>query len=165
MAKSYDFNKYDSWYYDDDFCLKPPVLLTAAMVYLCRSFLIMMLILAATTRGRTSGGMEAFLPGGEHPMSIGLTAIPAMLVLYARVRRSHKAGDFVRRIWKRGRLLLGLSAALEIATGAFLLYSSVGEARDADLLRVAFLMLDVYILLYMVFSKHVRDVFSDFPPP
>lgn len=164
MAKSYDLNKYDSWLYDDDFCLKPPFVLTAAMAYLCRSFLIMALVLAATTRGKDTG-MELFLPGGDHPMSIGLTAIPAMLVLYARVRRSPRAGNFVRRIWTHGRLLLGLSAVMEIATGVFLIYANAGEGHDSDLIRVGLLIVDVYILLYVVVSKHVRDVFSDFPPP
>lgn len=165
MAKSYDLNKYNSWFYDDDFCLKPPVLLTAATVYLCRSFLIMLLIVAASVRGRTGGGMETFLPGGDHPMSVGLTAIPAMLVLYARMRRIPRAGNVVRWIWKHGRLLLASSAAMEIAASAFLLYTNVGQARDSDMMRMAFLFLDVYILLYVLISKHVKDVFSDFPPP
>ena len=164
MAKSYDLNKYESWFYDDDFCLKPPVLLTAAMVFLCRSFLIMVLVLAASTRGRTTG-METFLPSGDHPMSIGLTAIPAMLVLCARMRRSPRAGHFMRRIWKHGRLLLGLSAGMEIVTGVLLLYANAGEGHDSDVYRVALLIVDAYILLYVLVSKHVRDVFSDFPAP
>ena len=65
--------------------------------------------------------------------------------------------------WKHGRLLLGLSALLEIGTGAILLYSSPGQANDGDLFRVGMLILDAYILLYIAFSRHVKDVFSDFP--
>jgi hypothetical protein len=164
MAKSYDFNKYASWSYDDDFCLKPPLLLTATVLYLCRSFLIMMLVLAASTRGRPTG-METFLPSGEHPMSIGLTAVPALLVLYARIRRTVAAGKFVRWLWKHGRVLLATSAAMEIGTAVLLLSISASQPGDSDLLRVTFLILDVYILLYVLLSKHVRDVFSDFPPP
>jgi hypothetical protein len=160
MAKSYDLGKYDSWSFDDHFCLRPPFVLTAAIVYLCRSFLLVTLILAASTRGRDTG-MEALLPGGDHPMSIGLTAIPAMLVLYARIRRSPKAGRLARWAWKQGRWLLASSAILEIVSGVLLLSSSDGAAHDS--IRIAFLFLDFYILLYVLLSKHVRDVFSDFP--
>lgn len=163
MAKSYDLTKYNPWSFDEDFCLKPPFLLTAAMVYLCRSFLFMMLIVASVSRGRSSGGMEEFLPSGDHPMSIGLTALPALLVLYARVRRSAKAGNAVRWIWKHGRLLMGLSAVLEIGAGVLLLVSDSGESRTADLFRMSMVFIDIYILLYVAISRHVKDVFSDFP--
>lgn len=163
MAKSYDLTKYSPWSFDEDYCLKPPFLLTAAMVYLCRSFLFMMLIVASATRGRSSGGMEEFLPSGDHPMSVGLTALPALFVLYARLRRSPKAGSVVRWIWKHGRLLMGLSAVLEIGAGILLLTGNSDESRAADLFRMSMLFIDIYILLYVSISRHVRDVFSDFP--
>jgi hypothetical protein len=165
MAKSYDLTKYHPWSFDDDFCLKPPFLLTAAMVYLCRSFLFMLLIITATTRGSSSGGLEGFLPSGDHPMSIGLTGLPALLVLYARVRRSSKAGNFVRWIWRNGRALLGLSAVLELGSGALLIYANSGQSHDGDLFRFGLMILDTYILLYVSISRHVKDVFSDFPVP
>jgi hypothetical protein len=161
-TKTYDVRKYQAWCFDDYFCLKPPFVLTAAIIYLCRSFLLFGLVLATSARGQATG-MEALLPAGDHPTSLAITALPALMVLFALFRRSPKAGVLARWAWKHGRVLLAASAVLEIAASVLML-GELPSAADFGSLRLAFLILDVYILVYVLASKRVRDSFSDFPP-
>jgi hypothetical protein len=161
MAKSYDFKRYEAWNFDDYFCLKPPAVLIGAIIYLCRSFVLLAIYMLGSVKGTTSN-MGVLLQGGDHPSSLAITALPALMVLIALTRRSPNGGRIPRSIWKRGRALLATSALLEIGIGVFYLATlTVGETPS---LAVAFLFVDVYILFYLLFSKRVKDTFSDFPP-
>lgn len=161
MSKSYDIRRYEAWSFDDYFCLKPPAVLTAAIIYLCRSFLLLAIYMLGSIKGST-GDMGLLLQTGDHPSSLAITAVPAALVLFALIRRSPSGGRFPRSIWKRGRALLATSALLEIGMAVF--YLTTLTAGETPSLAVAFLFLDVYILSYVLFSKRVKDTFSDFPP-
>jgi hypothetical protein len=166
MAKSYDIRKYESWSFDDHFCLKPPVVLIAAILYLCRSFLMVVFVLAGSMKGGATGDTSALLSGGDAvPMTFGVTAVPAILVLFALFRRAPAAGALIRWVWAHGRVLLAVSAVLEIAAGVLFLYTASDTAQDSGTLRVAMLIVDVYIAVYVLISKRVRDTFSDFPIP
>jgi hypothetical protein len=161
MAKRYDIKRYAAWNFDDYFCLKPPAVLVAVIIYLCRSFVMLTIYMLASVKGAT-GDMGVLLQGGDHPSSLAITALPALLVLIALIRRSPNGGRIPRSIWKRGRALLATSALLEIGTAVFFL--STLTAGETPSLAVAFLFLDVYILLYLLLSTRVKDTFSDFPP-
>jgi hypothetical protein len=166
MAKSYDIRKYQSWSFDDHFCLKPPVVLIAAILYLCRSFLMIAFVLAGSVKGGATDNATALLSGGGSvPMTLGVTAFPAVMVLFALFRRAPAAGAFIRWIWAHGRSLLALSAVMEIAAAVLFLYTASDVTHDFSALRFAMLIADVYIAVYVLVSKRVKDTFSDFPIP
>lgn len=160
MAKSYEIKRYKAWDFDDYFCLKPPVLLIVAISYLCRSFLVFAIAMLGSIKGNTEN-MSLLLQAGGHPGHLAITGVPALFVLIALFRRSPNGGRFARWIWKRGRIFLATSAVLEISAGLFLASQQGGET---SLLTMTFLLLDLYILLYVLISKRVKDSFSDFPP-
>lgn len=166
MAKSYDIKRYSSWSFDDYYCLKPPAPLVLSIIFLCRSFLLVGTVMLTSLKGTTSD-LASLLSGGDHPTSLAATGIPALLVLYALVRRTPRGGRFVRWIWRYGRVFLAASAAMAVtASGLFLYsYSSGGARSEADVVAISLLILDLYILTYLLFAKRVRDTFSDFPPP
>ena len=78
--------------------------------------------------------------------------------------RSPASGRWVRWIFAHGRILLAVSALLDVVlalAGVSLENVESGDQRTAlVLLGAAF---DIYFLVYLLFSKRVRDVFSDFP--
>jgi len=93
--------------------------------------------------------------GGLHM----LTSIPSLFILTAWIKRSRKSGSLVRWIWARAAWFLIAGAILDIT-----LLSSMTK----DWLKgfaTAQLLLDVYVLIYVCWSRKVRDVFSDFPQP
>ena len=161
MAKSYDLKRYEAWAFDDYYCLKPPAVLTVAIIYLCRSFLLLAIYMLASVKGST-GDMGLLLQAGDHPSSLAITGVPALLVLFALMRRGPSGGRFPRWIWKHGRIFLACSALLEI--GMAVLYLTTLTVGETPSLTVAFLFLDLYILGYVLFSRRVKDTFSDFPP-
>jgi len=162
MSKRYDFRKYESWSYDDDFCLKPPFLLKASILYLCRSLLLFGLFVISSTRGQVTG-IEKLIPGGEHAAALALSGIPALLVFYALLRRSPSGSGFARWVWQHGRTLLATSAVMEVCAALLFLYSGAAAVGEFGAVRFALLLLDVYILAYVLMSVRVRDTFSDFP--
>src|SRR4051794_40181836 len=109
MAKSYDIKRYEAWAFDDYFCLKPPAVLTFAIIYLCRSFLLLAIYMLASVKGNT-GDLGLLLQAGDHPSSLAITGVPAMLVLFALIRRSPNGGRTPRWLWKHGRIFLVVSA-------------------------------------------------------
>jgi hypothetical protein len=155
LEKSYDPRKYEYGSYDQFFCLKPPLLLILAIVFLCRGFLMPFIVLIASLK-RTAGDTAALVSGSEHAVAM-LAAVPAVVVLYAMIRRSPAANRFARWAWKHGRLLLTLSILFDVSVGIVTLH-----LHESALTPVR-LILDVYILFYIHTARRVKDTFSDFP--
>jgi hypothetical protein len=99
MNKRFEIETYGVGSYDDFFCLRPPWLLIASLIFLCRS------IVAIGAFGLGGNGAEdvlSFVDKGAL-WSGCLAAVPALLVLYAAVARAPTAPAFVKWSWKHGR--------------------------------------------------------------
>jgi hypothetical protein len=155
LEKSYDPRKYDYGCYDQYFCLKPPLLLILAIVFLCRGFLMPFIVLLTSVK-RAAGDTAALVSGSEHAVSM-LAAVPAVLVLYAMIRRVPEANRFARWAWKHARFLLTLSILFDVSLGIVTLH------LHEQALTAVRLALDLYILIYIHSAKRVKDTLSDFP--
>jgi len=158
MARTYNPSSYD-----DHFCLKPPALLWLAVLYLSRTFLLLVIYVVssvsrispdalATLRGTVS--IYAFVP-----------ALVAAPVLVALLRRAPSATSLVRWFWAHGRTILILAAILDCAVsvgGAGLGDGDVTNLSPVSLLAALF---DIYFLVYILATRRVRDTFADFPAP
>src|SRR5215470_3022055 len=122
MAKTYEIKRYPAWSFDDYYCLKPPAPLILSIIFLCRSFLLVGTVMLTSLKGTTSD-LAGLLAGGAHPTSLAATGVPALLVLYALVRRTPRGSRFARWIWKHGRVFLASSAAMAITASGLFLYS------------------------------------------
>ncbi|HWW31684.1 MAG TPA: DUF2919 family protein [Steroidobacteraceae bacterium] len=159
----YPSNSYPLSYYDDQMCLKPPLLLWAAVFYLSRAITLPIAMAIANFAGvdsraitvvRAFWSLDALLP-----------SLIAVVILYALCRRVPTASKPVRWIWARGQIILSIAAALDIA---LLLIGMIrrGEFNDHALpLSVFAVLVDVYFLVYILMARRVRQTFAEFPPP
>jgi hypothetical protein len=145
--------------YDDDMCLKPPLLLWFALLFLCRGILLPIMIGMGHFTGVNADALTILR---DHWSGLDLIASAmAAPVLFALIRRSAKAAKATRWIWSRGRILLTLAAVVDLSATLILLLRR--EANDDMILMLVSSSVDVYFLLYVLLASRVRDSFADFP--
>ncbi len=89
-----------------------------------------------------------------------LVRMLALFVLIAALKRNEKAGNFVRKIWLNGRLLLIFSTSGDLALLAWMHYFYNSRLEPLTMISIA---LDFCVLAYLVFSHRARDTFLEFP--
>jgi hypothetical protein len=161
MNFRYDPDRYRASQFDDDMCLKAPPLLWLAVIYLARAVVLPIGIGIGHFAGvddkafgslRSLWSVKAFVP-----------ALVALPVLYALFRRAPGASRATRWFWRHGRILLALSAGLDVALSVLQLAPSPLE--DQPVIALGAALVDLYFLAYILIARRVRDTFSDFPPP
>ncbi len=162
MPHSHHPHPYSPSNYDDDMCLKPPWLLWLAVLFLCRAIMLPVVIGIGHVAGVNADAMTQLRDFWSADQLV--PAVIAIPVLCALCWRSGSAPDFLRGVWARGRILLALSAAVDIALP---LLSQLWQRQVTDQF-VATLFgsgVDVYFLVYVLAARRVRDTFADFPAP
>jgi hypothetical protein len=147
--------------YDHEFCLKPPLLLWLAVLYLSRGFTLPVLVgmahMAGVDPDVLSRLREFWNPGSLIPSSI------AAPVLYSFFRRVPTAAAGVRWVWANGRTFLAVAAAIDMVV-PFVVASwnrTLGEMPPGSWAASA---IDVYFLAYVLGPRRVLDTFDSFPP-
>ncbi len=162
MRHSYSPDAYGPSSYDDYLCLKPPLLLWVAVLYLSRAITLPVAMGIASFAGVNADAI-ALLRRLWTVESLAPSLIAAV-ILYALCRRVPTASGLLRWIWARGRVFLVVSAAIDL----ILSLSSpirLREINDEVLLSVLSAAVDLYFLLYIFAARRVRDTFSEFPTP
>jgi hypothetical protein len=162
MNSRYDPNLYHPSSFDDDMCLKPPLLLWLAVIYLARAVLLPIGI----GIGHIAGVDEkAFIFLRSLWSAEGLVpALVALPVLYALFRRAPRAARMTRWFWAHGRILLAVSAGVDVAL-TLLQLTRPAELGDQAAISLGAGFADLYFLAFILFARRVRDTFNDFPPP
>jgi Protein of unknown function (DUF2919) len=162
MRSRYDPDSYPPSSFDDELCLKPPLLLWVVVLYLSRAILMPVAMGIGHYAGVNQDAMRLLRDFWR--MDTLLPALLALPVLYGLFRRSPAASRPVRWVWEHGRVLLGASLAIDIALDARELIP-FARIDDQSLLPIASAVAAVYFLIYVLAARRVRDTFSDFPPP
>jgi hypothetical protein len=162
MPHSYSPHSYSASNYDDEMCLKPPLLLWLAVLFLCRAIMLPIVIGIGHVAGVNADAMTQLRDFWSAEQLV--PAVIAIPVLCALCWRSASAPDVLRSIWARGRVLLALSAAVDIALP---IVSQLSQRQISDQFIVTLFAsgVDVYFLAYILAARRVRDTFLDFPPP
>lgn len=148
--------------FTDDGALRIGLLLWAAILFLCRHLLIMVLGAVSSLVGARRGlGTADFAILYSSPLFLA-ASLPALVVLVAGIRRAPRANRLVRGVWRNGRSLLIISGVLDVAL--LCLQALLGLFAINEFYILAG-VLDLYILLYLVRSRRVGDTFADFPAP
>jgi DUF2919 family protein len=154
--------RYPASAYDDQMCLKAPLLLWLAVLYLSRAFTLPIAMAIghfagvdsrATVALRSLWSVDGLIP-----------SVIAAVVLYALFRRVPTASGLVRWIWARGRMFLLIAAGLDILLLVVAVFLQ-GEINDSSLLSLSAAVIDLYFLVYLLAARRVRQVFSEFPLP
>jgi hypothetical protein len=161
IYRHHDRGRYPQSLYNDDDCLKPQALLWVAVVFLSRGALLP-LVAGIGHYAHVDSDAIASMRGLWRPDQL-VPALFAVPVLYSLVRRTPRATQPVRWIWRNGRVLLALAAASDIALALYSLkpYADFGDAAFETLSAGA---ADAYFLLYVMLARRIRDTFADFPP-
>jgi hypothetical protein len=157
---SHNQNSYSASSYDDHLCLKPPLLLWLAVVYLSRAVTLPAAMGIGTFAGVNADAIALF--HGLWSIQTLLPSAIALCVLYALCRRVPSASMPVRWIWANGRILLAASAGTDLLLSLISLIQQ-GEIDDQTLMSLLTGAVDAYFLLYILLARRVRDAFSEFP--
>jgi Protein of unknown function (DUF2919) len=151
---------YPESHYDDQFCLKPPLLLWVATLYLSRAITLPFGLAIAHFANVDSLAIDYF-----HQLWSVEGLIPsaiAAVFLYTLFRRVPSASNAVRWIWARGPIFLAVSAVSDIVLLAVAAVRR-GEFDDQTLVSIGAIGFDIYFLLYVLFARRVRDAIAEFP--
>lgn len=160
MSRTRDIIKYDFDCYDKHACLKPSLLLMLAMVFACREYLLPLVVLLGSIKGNSY--QIDFLLEEHHTLALA-TEVPALLVVYAMIRRVPTGDRVARWVWKWGRVLLATAISLDLWLVASFSDLSLRHVGDEDLLTLGRVAVDVAILCYLALSGRVQDTFAEFP--
>lgn len=150
--------KYAPERYDEHLCLKVPVTLWLALLFLVRHLLLLGITFLPTTGEEIKVLRELVRP--EYLISDVFT----LPVLAAAVRRRPQAPQWMRSVWPASRVLLTLSAGLYpllLTTTALLSPRPLTHAVNEASLISAFLSLA--IIAYLWRSPITKDLFRQWP--
>jgi hypothetical protein len=162
MRHSPPSHSYAASHYDDHMCLKPPLLLWVAVLYLSRTITLPVAMAIGHFAGVDASAITVFR--GLWSIDGLIPSLIAAVILYTLCRRVPAASALVRWIWARGRIFLAVSAFLDMALLLIALIRQ-GEINDQSLLSLIAAVVDLYFLVYILAARRVRHAFSEFPPP
>jgi hypothetical protein len=148
--------------YDNHMCLKPPLLLWVAVLFLSKAITLPLAVGIGHVAGVNADALSAMR--GLWSAGALLPSFIAAVLLYAFFRRVPSASRQVRWIWARGVVFLTVSAGMDLVLS---LISTIRPKEIDDQLLLSSLnaAADAYFLLYILAARRVRDTFSEFPPP
>ncbi len=147
-------------YFDEQMCLKPPLLLWVAVLFLSRALTLPVAMAIVHFAGADPAAIAA-VRGLWNPLAL-LPSLIAAPVLYALCRRVPSAHSAVRSVWERGRILLSIAAALDVVLIAIAQLHQ-GYFNDQTVLSLCAAVVDLYFLVYIAAARRVRDTFAEFP--
>jgi hypothetical protein len=147
--------------YDDEFCLKPPLILWLAVLYLSRAIMFPVAVSIAHIAGVNADVLT--LLRGFWSVGILVPSLIALPVLYSLLGRVPTASDTVCWFWRHGRTFLAVAASID-AVVPFIAQFRSQDLGDASPLWLAASAIDAYFLLYVLGARRIRDTFASFPP-
>ena len=146
--------------FDEHGCLKITFGLWLVIVYLCRHVVLLVLGAASSFANFTYGQRGANYSVVFSDPWLLMASAPALVVLFAAVRRTPSAPRLLRTLWRAGRLVLVLAASLDLAVLAALVGLGGLTVQSGHIAQGFF---DVLCLLYLTRTQRVKDTFADFP--
>lgn len=148
---------YDFHYYDRYFRLKIPFRLWLIIFCGMKSSLIFIFTLLLEDRPNDALvvlGSPLFLP----------VSLISLIVIFAGNWRVAGAVPWKKQLWHKSHALLSTAFAISVTLLCFFqTYPALqGDGWEPNMLT-AVLLLDLLILLYLISSPFIRDVFADFP--
>lgn len=159
MSKLYSFSDYDKY-----MSLKPGLEVWLMIAYFLRPF-ILKISTIQMGRGAKSGSVSG-LKDLVYPNDFGffiafLATIPVLILVFAYAKRKPGASGLVRKIWHKGRMLLIVTAVLNLII--IFVPFLVDLTYRINMLGWVQLAIAVYIIFYLYATQRVKDTFADFP--
>ena len=123
------------------------------------------LMLVVTVSARRSKESVLLLGDGGIPWMWLAMQLPIVLLMVAAAQRTPTGGRWARALWHNGRLIVTLTALLNLGWTAHLLWLSDDWALWPELLLASFCLIDLAITLAVWRDKFFAQLFSEFPAP
>jgi hypothetical protein len=151
MAKKFvfspdDFNQYN--------VLKIPSSLYLMLIYLNKYFLLVVLPSIG------AGDLSAIVKWFKIDLLMMTSCFPALAVLIAALYRIPSPHKWAKPVWKNGGFLLMISSAMDLIILSIYI---VLERRIADTPLIALLAINVGIIIYLLRSAYIKEMFKEFP--
>ena len=140
--------------------LNVPMTLWVGMLFLARHWIL----LIATLASRRSAETIQFAANSLSWLPLMLE-LPVLILIFAGFSRHPTAGPFLRQVWRFGRHILCLTAAVNIVWVGWLLWQSEVWRRWPELFLASCALLDVAIILGVYRSDYIKQIFAEFPEP
>lgn len=121
------------------------------------------LVAAAVIGMRRSPDTARLLGGDGVPFLQLALELPVMLLAFAAVNRDPFSGDFLRRVWRRGREIVTLAAVLNLAWVAWYFTGIPRWRPNPDNLVLLSGLIDLLIVAAVWKSAYFRQMFAEFP--
>ena len=144
--------------YNRFFSLRLNLAMKLILVFLCKDFFLMAVVGATALKGK-GGADVSQLMALVHPIFF-LADFPAIAVVYAACVRQPHSGELPRLIWSHGQKLILLSTAIYCTLVIYRREWLISNLSWADWAALA---INAAIIVYLLKSEYVRDLFADFP--
>jgi Protein of unknown function (DUF2919) len=140
--------------------LRVPGPLWLGFAVLARYWILMLVVAVSARRSRES----VLLLGHDGvPWAWLLAQLPIVLLMLAAAQRVPTGGRWARLLWRNGRLIVTLTALLNLGWTAHLLWLSDDWALWPELLLASFCLIDLAIALAVWRDKFFAQLFKEFP--
>lgn len=159
MSKVYSFSDYDKY-----MSLKLDFDVWLIVAYFLRPFILKISTIQmgrGTKSDSVSGLKELVYPNDFGFFIAFLATIPVILLVLVYAKRKPGAAEWVRKIWRNGKLLLVVTAVLNIII--IFVPFLMDLTHRINMLGWGQLAIAVYILYYLHTSQRLKDTFADFP--
>jgi hypothetical protein len=143
--------------------LSVPMTLWLAFALLARQWLLLVAVAVSQFRGQTDTSLV--LGDGGVPWFALAVQVPVLLLMLAAANRLPTAGRWARLLWRRGREIVALTAALNLVWTAKLLLASDYWTPWPELFLACCSLLDLAIVLAVYTTPYHRQMFAEFPAP
>jgi len=117
-------------------------------------------------RGGTKSDSVSGLKDLVYPNDFGfflafVATIPVLMLLFSFVKRKPGAQEWVRKIWHNGKILLVVTAVLNVVI--IFVPFMLDLTHSINMLGWGQLAIALYIIFYLYTTQRVKDTFADFP--
>jgi hypothetical protein len=159
MSKLYSFSDYDKY-----MSLKPNFEMWLMIVYFLRPFILKIstIQMGMGAKSDSVSGLKDMVYPNNFGFFIAFAAtIPVLLLLFAYVKRKPGASRLVHNIWHGGRILLVMTALLNVVI--IFVPFVLDLTHSINMLGWGQLAIALYIIFYLYTTQRVKDTFADFP--
>ena len=141
-------------YYTQTGYLKPPTFFYVGLLFLARTWIVLILSLASRETGEKI--LTLLLPD-RHYFYWGLASGVVSIILLLLSGRDHEKHPFIHVIWKSGYLFLLVSIFFDLCLQLHYLYLDKFQYSITASLQLVFVS---WLLLYCIKSKHLKQCFT-----
>lgn len=152
--------KYDYTQYNHHNVLRLNWMYWGITLFLSRHLILLILLGVSAGRGGSGPRIPA-LAALLDPVFF-VTDIPAVILLFVAGARLPKSGAVTRSLWHKGKSFLLASCALYVA---LLLWQQGADLFRFQPLTWGLLGINIGLMIFVVKSRYLRDLFSEFPAP